>query len=92
MDNLKISIDNDIAQARSSFTTAIATLDNQRKNMKLAENVYDQTKKKFEIGTGSNTEITSAQTDLQQAQTNFIQALYDAIVAKVDYFKATGKL
>ena len=92
MDNLKISIDNDIAQARSSFTTAIATLDNQRKNMKLAENVYDQTKKKFEIGTGSNTEITSAQTDLQQAQTNFVQALYDAIVAKVDYFKATGKL
>ena len=92
MDNLKISIDNDIAQARANFAAAIATLDNQRKNMTLAENVYDQTKKKFEIGTGSNTEITSAQTDLQQAQTNFVQALYDAIVAKVDYFKATGKL
>ena len=89
---LKISIDNDIAQARASFTAAIATLDNQRKNMTLAENVYDQTKKKFEVGTGSNTEITSVQTDLQQAQTNFVQALYDAIVAKVDYFKATGKL
>ena len=60
--------------------------------MALAETVYEQTKKKYESGTGSNTEITAAETDLITAQTNYISALYDAVIAKIDYLKASGKL
>ena len=60
--------------------------------MQLAEQVYNQAKKKYEIGTGSNTDITNAQTDLRVAQSNYITALYNAIIAKVDYVKAIGKL
>ena len=41
---------------------------------------------------GSQIEITNADTDLKTAQTNYISALYDAIIAKVDYLKAIGKL
>jgi outer membrane protein TolC len=92
IDNLKLSIDSEIEQAKTNFKSALSTLDFQKENMKLAETVYNQTKKKFEVGTGSNTEITSAQTDLVTAQTNYINALYTAIIAKVDYLKATGKL
>jgi outer membrane protein TolC len=29
---------------------------------------------------------------MKTAQTNYITALYDAIIAKVDFMKATGKL
>jgi len=89
---LKISIDNDIQVAKNNFRSAISTLDFQKKNMELAENVYQQTKKKYEAGTGSQTEINTAQTDLKTAQTNYITALYDAVIAKVDFLKATGKL
>ncbi|MFP5042239.1 TolC family protein [Parasediminibacterium sp. JCM 36343] len=92
IDNLKHTIDNEVQQATFNFKTAIATMDFQKQNMKLAETVYDQTRKKYEAGTGSNTEITAAQTDLITAQTNYINALYNAIVAKVDYSKAVGKL
>lgn len=92
MDNLKLTIDSDVEQSKISFRSALATLDFQKKNMQLAENVYNQTKKKFEVGTGSNTEINAAQTDLVTAQTNYINALYSAIIARVDYLKATGKL
>jgi outer membrane protein TolC len=91
-DFLKISIDNDIAVAKNNFRSAIATLDFQQQNMELAENVYKQTKKKYEAGTGSQTEINAAQTDLKTAQTNYIGALYDAVIAKTDFLKATGKL
>lgn len=91
-DYLKISIDNDIAVAKNNFRSAIATLDFQKKNMALAESVYQQTKKKYETGTGSQTEINTAQTDLKTAQTNYITALYDAVIAKTDFLKATGKL
>ena len=90
--NLKNQIDNDVATATMNFKLAISTMDYQKKNMELAETVYNQTKKKYEIGTGSNTEITSAQTDLTTAQTNYISALYSAIIAKIDYQKAIGKL
>ncbi|MBS1934967.1 MAG: TolC family protein, partial [Bacteroidetes bacterium] len=92
IDNLKLSIDNDVAQAQNKFRTDILTVDFQKKNMQLAESVYNQTKKKYESGLASNTDITNAQTDLITAQTNYISALYDAIIAKVDYQKATGKL
>ncbi len=92
IDNLKLSIDSDVEQAKIRFRSAILTMDNQKKNMILAESVYNQTKKKFEAGTGSNTEISTAQTDLISAQTNYISATYDAVVAKVDYYKSIGKL
>jgi len=92
IESLKIMIDQEVGTARANFTTSVTTLDYQKKNMQLAETVYEQTKKKYEIGTGSNTEITAADTDLKQAQTNYINAVYDAIIAKIDYLKATGKL
>lgn len=92
LDVLKLSIDNEVEVARNNFRTAITTLDFQKKNMALAEKVYNQTKKKYEIGTGSQQEINTAQKDMKAAQTNYVSALYDAIIAKVDFLKATGKL
>ncbi len=89
---LKLSIDNDVQTAKNNFSSAITSLDYQRRNMDLAEKVYQQTKKKYEMGTGSQTEINTAQTDLKAAQTNYITALYDAIIARVDFLEATGKL
>lgn len=89
---LKINIDNEIQTAKNNFNTAISTLDYQKKNMQLAETVFQQTRKKFEAGLGSNTEIIQAQTDMKTAQTNYINSLYNAIIARVDFVKATGKL
>ncbi|RYY60195.1 MAG: TolC family protein [Chitinophagaceae bacterium] len=91
-DQLKLQIDSDVQTARNDFAAAINNLDYQKKNMGLAENVFNQTKKKFEVGTGSQTEINTAQSDLKLAQTNYINALYNAIIARVDFLKATGKL
>lgn len=92
IDNLKITINAETEQSKLKFSSALETIDIQKRNMVLAEKVYDQTKKKYEAGTGSNTEITTAETELKSAQTNYIAALYDAIIAKVDYLKAIGKL
>lgn len=92
LNSLKLSIDNDVKQAQLNFASAIHTMDFQKKNMALAENVFEQTKKKYDAGTGSNTEINSVQTDLVTAQTNYINAMYAAVIAKIDYLKAIGKL
>lgn len=92
MEALKLSIDREVQQAANNYRNALATLDNQKRNMELAQQVYDQTRLKFQNGVGSNTEISTAQSDLLVAQNNYILATYDAINAKIDYLKATGKL
>jgi outer membrane protein TolC len=92
MTALKNNIDNELSQAKLNYMSSVATVNFQKKNMQLAENVYSQTKKKFEAGAGSNTEISSAQADLVAAQNNFMNALYTALISKVDLLKASGKL
>jgi outer membrane protein TolC len=92
IDDLKNTIDRDVNQAMNDYKTAMQTLDNQKRNVDLAQLVYDQAKLKYEQGLGSTLEITSAQNDLNVAQSNYILSIYDAINAKVDFLKATGKL
>ena len=72
--------------------SAITTMDSQKRNIALAEQVYRTTKLKYEQGLGSNQEIYNAETELKVAQNNYYSSLYDAISAKIDYLKATGKL
>ena len=92
IDQFKLSVDNDVAQARLRMRTALLTMDSQKKNIQLAEQVYKTTKLKYEQGLGSNQEIYNAQTELKVAQNNYYSSLYDAITAKIDYLKAAGKL
>jgi outer membrane protein TolC len=92
LNDKKLSIDNDIKQAQTRFKAAMENLNSQKGNMELAQSVYDQTRKKYEQGVGSNTEITTALRDLTQSQNSYIDALFSAVQAKIDYQDAIGKL
>ncbi|MEO7445181.1 MAG: TolC family protein [Ferruginibacter sp.] len=92
MSQLEATIDNDVEQARLKITSALLTIDNQRRNMQLAEQVYNTTKLKYEQGLGSNQEIYNAQAELKVAQNNYYSALIDAVIFKIDYQKAIGTL
>lgn len=92
IENVKLQIDNDVASSYQKLKDAIKAIDAQKVNVETAEKVYEQTKKKFEQGLGSNTEINTAQTEMRTAQTNYFNSLYNATVARVDYRKAIGKI
>ena len=64
----------------------------QLENMEISEDVYNVTKTKYKQGVGSNIEVINADAEFKEAQTNFFKALYQALLAKVDYDKALGKL
>jgi outer membrane protein TolC len=89
---LQLSIENDVAQSRINMRSAVLTMDAQKRNIELAQQVYNSTKLKYEQGLGSNQEISTAQADLVTAQNNYYNSLYDAVIAKIDYLTATGKL
>lgn len=88
----KESMDNDVEQSRAKMKSALYTMDTQKQNVQLAEDVFNTTRKKYDQGLGSNQEIYNAQTELKVAQTNYYGAIYDAITAKIDYLQAVGKL
>jgi outer membrane protein len=85
-------IDLERTVAKNTLNNAILTMDAQESNMRLAERVYTTVKKKYEQGVGSSFEILQSDTEYQQAQSNYFRALYDAIIAKISYQKALGRL
>ena len=92
VENLKLNIGQEVAIAKNNFLNAIRTMGAQKSNMQTADLVYSQTKKKFESGLATNTDLSNAQQDLITAQFNYVNALYTAVVAKVDFLKAIGKI
>ena len=92
IDNTKKAIDFEKNAAQINLRNAIINMDAQQKNLELAERVYSTTKKKYEQGVGSSFEVLTADTELQRAQGNYFDALYQAVVAKISYLKASGKL
>lgn len=78
--------------AAISYNNAYSTLLVQKKNMEMASHVYDVSQKKQQGGVGNNLEIVTAETSLKEAQTNYYNAVYDMLVAKIDYQKAIGTL
>jgi outer membrane protein TolC len=92
VDNTRKAIDFERNAAQINLRNAIINMDAQQKNLELAERIYNTTKKKYEQGVGSSFEVLTADTELQRAQGNYFDALYQAVVAKISYLKATGKL
>jgi outer membrane protein TolC len=92
IEDAKLGIDLERSQSSSNLRNNILTLDAQEGNMKLAQEVYNMTQIKYREGVGSSLEMSTAENDLLTAQNNYFSALYNAVVAKVDYLKANGKL
>jgi outer membrane protein TolC len=78
--------------SRINLKNALLNMDMQKKNLELAEQVYQTTKKKYEQGLGTTFEVLQADTELQRAQGSYFDALYNAVVAKINFQKAIGKL
>ena len=89
---LKQSIDFEVQSATVNYKNALVSLQTQKKNIALAQNVYDVTKKKYEQGIGSSLDMNTTENDLHTSETNYFNSLYDLIIAKIDYQKATGTL
>lgn len=90
--NLQLAIELEGTSAALNYNNAVSSLQIQKRNLELAQNVYDVSQKKYEQGVGSNLEVVNAQTSLKESQTNYTNAVYDMLISKIDYLKATGTL
>ena len=90
--NLQLAIELETASAFVNYNNATSSLQIQKRNMNLAKNIYNVSQKKYEQGVGSNLEVINAQASLKESETNYFNAIYDMLVYKIDYLKATGSL
>lgn len=91
MNEFERAMNLEVSTARIQFDNARTSLDGNKRNLDLAQKIYDQAQLKFKGGIGSSLEINQAETAFLQAQGGYINALYNMLVAKTDLDKALGK-
>lgn len=82
----------ELANARTNLTNALRTLESQKRNADLANEVYRVAQVKYQQGVGSSLEVVQAESEYKTAQNNYINALLDVLTARIDVKKALGTL
>ncbi|HEY0667179.1 MAG TPA: TolC family protein [Sphingobacteriaceae bacterium] len=90
--NLQNAINLEISQTQKNYSNSLQSLENQKRNLNLAQEILRVTRIKYEQGVGSSLEVTSAETSLKEAQNNYINSLYDLLINKVNLDKSLGKI
>ncbi|HEY1025524.1 MAG TPA: TolC family protein [Sphingobacteriaceae bacterium] len=90
--NLKNVVSLEVSQSQKLYANSLQSVENQKRNLGLAQEILRVSRIKYEQGIGSSLEVTTAETSLKEAQNNYITALYDMLINKVNLDKATGKI
>lgn len=90
--NLQNSINLEISQTQKTYSNSLQSLENQKRNLNLAQEILRVSRIKYDQGVGSSLEVTSAETSLKEAQNNYITSLYDLLINKVNLDKSLGKI
>jgi outer membrane protein len=86
------TVDLQAKQSMATLNNEIENLKIQRRNLELATKVVRVAKIKYTSGTASNIEVIEAENAFKESQTNFYNAVYNTLIAKIDYQKSTGTL
>ncbi len=89
--DLERAISFEVTNARTMFTNAQKRVNSQKKNVELAEKIYETTQIKYREGIGSSLEINQAEQSLFDTQSNYITAMYDLLIAQKELEKALGE-
>lgn len=89
---LRRALNLQVQNAKLQYKTALKDIASTKKNLALANKIYDTTKIKYKEGLGSSLELTQGERDVYQAQANYNRAIYDLVVAKAALDNAVGMM
>jgi outer membrane protein TolC len=78
-------------QAKSDFSFQVDDYNNTKRNLQLAERIFNQTTKKYQEGISSSLELTQAQNQYLQAESSYVSALLNLLNAKENLENALGQ-
>lgn len=78
--------------ARMKLIKAQSNLENDKRNIELAQSVFKTTNLQYQRGVTDLTEWLNSQNSIKEAQNNYLNSLYSFYQAKLDLEKAAGSL
>ena len=78
--------------ARAQIENSLITINTQRDNVRLAQEVLDNTQNNYQNGLATLTDLLDAENSYIEAQNNYTTALLDYKLAEVQLIKAKGEL
>ncbi|RDD30614.1 transporter [Prosthecochloris sp. ZM] len=91
LDDLKANIRAEVQTRLSRLDESRSRIEVQEKTIQTAERSYAITRLRYREGVGSQLELADAELQLNKAKTNYLQAVYDYLIARIDYDKALGR-
>lgn len=85
---LNLAYENAKIQLRNSLNTIEA----QKKNSELAQEIYNSTQNNYNNGLASLTDLLDTETSLTQAQNSYTQALLNYKIAEIQLIKSNGNI
>ncbi len=81
----------EVSAALAKYDRSIKTIEIQKQNLALANEILKISSAKLKEGVGSNLEITNAQQEVKTSQTNYLNSIYDLLNAQIELKRAYGK-
>ena len=88
----KLALDLAYKNAKAQVENSLITIENQKENAKLAQEVYDNTQNNYINGLASLTDLLDSENSLVEAQNNYNTALLDYKLAEIQLIKSRGEL
>jgi len=79
-----------IKNSKAAYKSAIKQKDNIKKNLDLAQKIYNVTLIKYKEGIGSSVEVNDAEGKLLESQNKYLNALFNLVTAYSDLKAAYG--
>ncbi len=90
LENLALAVKFEHQNAKTALINNLKTLEIQKRNMTLAEEVYRVSAERYKQGQGTNIEVVQADAELKNARINYSNALLEAYSSRIDLYKALG--
>lgn len=82
----------EVNQALLKYDRSLKTIEVQKKNLELANEILRISTVKLKEGVGSSLEISNAQQEVKTSQTNYLNAIYEILNNQIELKKALGKI
>lgn len=92
MENTKIGLDLEYANAVSQMNTSLVNIENQKENADLAKDVRDNTQNNYQNGLAPLTDLLDTEISYITAQNSYINAILDFKLAEIQLLKSKGQL
>lgn len=92
MANTSLALNLAYENARTQISNSIITLNTQNENVKLAQEVFNNTRNNYNNGLATLTDLLNAETSLTEANNAYSSALLNYRVAEIQMIKSQGQL